>query len=183
MMTMYPLHIDIKHEKSKNIIIGSIYRHPRINNDNFNNFLKYVEFSLNNLTKENKEIYLCGDFNIDLLKIDELTNYKKFYELMSSYGLLPQILNPTREIGNSSTIIDKIFTNNISNSIQSGNILTDLSDHYSQFIMVNRDKLDAKRVVTTLNVQLTASEMMFQFKTSMLNLTMLMINLMVFTLN
>ena len=63
---------------------------------------------------------------------------------MSRYGLLPQILNPTREIGNSSTIIDNIFTNNISNSIQSGNILTDLSDHYSQFIMVNRDKLDAK---------------------------------------
>ena len=48
--------IEIKNEKSKNIIIGSIYRHPRINNDNFNNFLKYVEFSLNNLTKENKEI-------------------------------------------------------------------------------------------------------------------------------
>ena len=63
---------------------------------------------------------------------------------MSSYGLLPQILNPTREIGNSSTIIDNIFTNNISNSIQSGNILTDLSDHYSQFIMVNRDILDVK---------------------------------------
>ena len=67
---------------------------------------------------------------------------------MSSYGLLPQILNPTREIGNSSTIIDNIFTYNISNSIQSGNILTNLSGHYSQFIMVNRDKLDAKtRVV------------------------------------
>ena len=83
-----------------------------------------------------------------MLKTDEKTNYKKFYELMSSYGLLPQILNPTREIGNSSTIIDNIFTNNISNSIQSDNIPTDLSDHYSQFIMVNRDKLDAKtRVV------------------------------------
>ena len=51
--------IEIKNEKSKNIIIGSIYRHPRINNDNFNNFLKYVIFSEHlNLTKENKEIYL-----------------------------------------------------------------------------------------------------------------------------
>ena len=63
---------------------------------------------------------------------------------MTSYGLLPQILNPTREIGNSSTIIDNIFTNNICNSIQSGNILADLSDHYSQFVIVNRDKLDVK---------------------------------------
>ena len=66
---------------------------------------------------------------------------------MSSCGLLPQILNPSREIGNSSTIIDNIFTNNISNSIQSSNILTDLSDHYSQFIMVNRDKLDVKPIL------------------------------------
>ena len=66
---------------------------------------------------------------------------------MSSYGLLPQILQPTRECGNSSTIIGNIFTNNMSNSIQSGNILTDLSDHYSQFIMVDRDKLDFKTTV------------------------------------
>ena len=81
---------------------------------------------------------------------------------MSSYGLFPQILNPTREIDNSSTIIDNIFTDNISNSIQSS--------------------VQWCTVVTTLNFQLTASEM-FQFKTSMLNLTMLMINLMIFTLN
>ena len=139
--------IEINNEKSKNIVCGSIYRHPRNNNDHFKNFLQYLESSLNKLIKENKEIYLCGDFNIDLLKIEEISNYKNFYKLMSSYGLLPQIIQPTRECGNSSTIIDNIFTNNMSNSIQSGNILTDLSDHYSQFIMVNRDKLDFKTTV------------------------------------
>ena len=142
-----PIWIEINNEKSKNIICGSIYRHPHNNNDHFNNFLKYLEFSLNNLIKEDKEIYLCCDFNIDLLKIDEISNYKKIYELMSSYGLLPQILHPTRECGYSATLIDNIFTNNMSNSIQSGNILTDLSDHYSQFIVVNRDKLDFKNTV------------------------------------
>ena len=62
--------IDIKNEKSKNIIIGSIYRHPRINNDNFNNFLKYVEYSLNNPTKENKEIFI---------QIQMLFSQKKIY--------------------------------------------------------------------------------------------------------
>ena len=95
---------------------------------------------------ENKEIYICRDFNIDLLKMDQIINYRKFYKLMSSYGLLPHILYPTREFGDTSTIIDNIFTNNISNLIQSGNIFTDLSDHYSQFIMVNREKLDLKKV-------------------------------------
>ena len=43
-----------------------------------------------------------------------------------------------------SNIIDNIFTNNISNSIQSRNILADFSDRYSQFIVVNREKLDIK---------------------------------------
>ena len=61
------------------------------------------DFNINLLKideKTNYKKYTCGDFNINLLKIDEKTTYKKFYELMSSYGLLPQILNPTREIGN-----------------------------------------------------------------------------------
>ena len=139
--------------------------------------------NLRNLTKVNKEIYLCGDFSIDLLKVGEKTDYQKFYELMSSYGLLPQILYPTREIGASSAIIDNIFTNNISTSIQSGNAcmhaLTSLiiTLNLSWSIGINwMSQLDWCTVVTTLNFQLTASEMMFQFKTSMLNLTMLMIN-------
>ena len=63
--------------------------------------------------KENKEIYLCGDFNIHLLKINEVRNHRKCYELMSSYGLLSHILNPTRETEDSATLIDNIFSNNI----------------------------------------------------------------------
>ena len=138
--------VEIKNEKSKNIICVSVYRHPCNNNDTFNHFLKYLEVSLNKVMKENKEIYLCGGFNIDLIKINEIINHRNFYELMSSYGLLPQILYPTREMGNSSTIIDNIFTNNVSDLIQSGNILTDFSDHYSQFIMVERDIMDFKTI-------------------------------------
>ena len=52
-----------------------------------------------------KEVYLCGDFNSDLLKLDSVNNYKNFYELVCSYGYLPQILQPTRIQGDSATII------------------------------------------------------------------------------
>ena len=65
--------IEIKNEKNKNKICGSVYRHPCINNDNFNKFLKYLEASLKKLVNQNKEIYLCGDFNIDLLKMNKVT--------------------------------------------------------------------------------------------------------------
>ena len=55
---------------------------------------------------------------------------------------LPFILLPTRIAGNSATIVDNIFTNNSNNTIISGNIVTDFSDHYSQFISVQRLKFD-----------------------------------------
>ena len=98
-----------------------------------------------NLIKEDKEIYICGDFNSDLLKIDKSNNYKRFCDLMSSYGFFPNILLPTRVTENSATIIDNIFSN-INNPIISGNIITDFSDHYTQFISVQRHKMDLKSV-------------------------------------
>ena len=62
------------------------------------------------LSAENKDIYVCGDFNTDLLKIETNINYKHFYELMISYGFLPNILLPTRVQGDSATIVDNIFS-------------------------------------------------------------------------
>ena len=55
--------VEIKNKFSENIVTGCIYRHPRYN---FKEFLCYLENCLTKLTKENKEIYLCGDFNNDL---------------------------------------------------------------------------------------------------------------------
>ena len=111
--------------------------------DIYNSYLDYIEVILAKLTNENKEIYICGDFNSDLLKIDRRI-YNRFYELMSNNSIFPFILLPTRIDGDSATIIDNIFTNNITHSIFSGNIITDLSDHFSQFVSVHRPKMDYK---------------------------------------
>ena len=62
--------IEIKNKNSKNIIIASIYRHPHDTLALYDSFLDYLELTLIKLNKENKEIYLCGDFNSDILKID-----------------------------------------------------------------------------------------------------------------
>ena len=138
--------IEIKNKNYKNIIVGSIYRHPHDSLEIYNRFLDYIEGILNKINKENKEIYLCGDFNSDILKIDFKNSYKRFYALLSSYGLLPFILLPTRIVGNSATIVDNIFTNNTNNTIVSGNVVTDFSDHFSQFISVQRLKFDHKSI-------------------------------------
>ena len=138
--------IEIKNKSSKNIIVGSIYRHPHDTIEIYNSFLNYIEPILSKITKENKEIYLCGDFNSDILKIDSNNCYNHFYKLMASYGLTPYILLPTRIQKDSSTIVDNIFTNNTTNKIISGNIVTDISDHFSQFISVLRPKIDLKAI-------------------------------------
>ena len=55
---------------------------------------------------------------------------------------------PTRVTSETSTIVDKVFTNNISDSIKSGVIKSDFSDHYSQFISVRNQKISLKSINT-----------------------------------
>ena len=90
-------------------------------------------------------MYICGDFNIDLLKIETINSNQEYYNLMCSYGLLPQIIQPTRVVEHQSpSLIDNIFTNNLNDEITSGNIYLTLSEHFSQFISVKRNKIDYK---------------------------------------
>ena len=44
----------------------------------YDKFLGYLELCLSKLSNKNKEVYLCGDFNSDLLKLDGVNNYKIF---------------------------------------------------------------------------------------------------------
>ena len=131
--------VEIVNKLSRNIVVASIYRHPRYN---FTDFFSSLEKSLHILTKENKEIYLCGDFNIDLLQIETNNSYKQFYDMLCSYGFLPKIIQPTGVTEYNSSLIDNIFSNNISVDTKSGNILLTLSEHFSQFVSVCRERVD-----------------------------------------
>ena len=88
---------------------------------------------------------MCGDFNIDLLKVDERNNFQLYYNLICSFGFLPLIIQPTRVIDNQiPSLIDNIFSNNLSDEITSGNIYLTLSEHFCQFASVKREKIDIK---------------------------------------
>ena len=49
---------------------------------------------------------------------------------------------------NTATVIDNIFSNNIQDIIESGNILSTLSEHFSQFLSVKREKVDLRKINT-----------------------------------
>ena len=58
----------------------------------------------------NKAIYICGYFNVDLLKNNIHTSTNNFLDMMYSLGMYPLISKPTRITSTSATLIDNIFS-------------------------------------------------------------------------
>ena len=129
--------LEIKVKKGKNVVIGCIYRHPHYKN--LDDFSDYMEEIFAKLNKEKKQIYLAGDYNIDLLQYDNNTKCRDFYNLITSNGFLPLITQPTRFSDTTQTLIDNIFTNAFDLDCESGNILIEFADHLTQFASVKKD--------------------------------------------
>ena len=139
---------EIKNKNSKTIVCGCIYRYPSKLKPDVKEFNKYLDATLDKLIAENKEIYICGDFNIDLLKMNDFDTHLEFYTLLNSHGLLPFIIQPTRVVDSQiPSLIDNIFSTNISDAVLGGNIYLTLSEHFSQFASVDRGCIDIKKIV------------------------------------
>ena len=95
-----------------------------------NNYLNQI-FEI--LSKERKQVFLLGDFNINLLNYNDHQPTNNFLDSLASNSFIPYILHPTRITSHSKTLIDNIFSNFISPDIISGNITATISDHLPQF--------------------------------------------------
>ena len=80
--------------------------------------------------------YVCGDYNIDLLKVKTNKNYCEYFDEVISQGLIPKITLPTRISEQSSTLIDNIYTSNIDERESSGILLNQISDHQMVFTII-----------------------------------------------
>ena len=83
-----------------------------------NNYLTQI---LGIPSKEQKQVFLLGDFNINLLNYNDHQPKNDFLESLASNSSIPYILHPTRITSHSKTPIDNIFSNYISHEIISGN--------------------------------------------------------------
>ena len=128
----------------KTFIAGCIYRHPSVEISDFNKY--YLSNLIEKLSLENKKIVLLGDFNVDLLNYDSNHDVSDFLDTMHSNLLLPHITSPTRITAKSSTLIDNIFSNFFDSSFISDNIVTALSDHHAQFLVIaNQTSFDFEK--------------------------------------
>ena len=108
-------------------LISSVYRPPTSLVEDLTIFID--EFTAFLGESEHRKAYICGDFNINLLKINENINYNIFYENVTSHGFIPQITLPTRLSDTCDTLIDNIFTNNIGKKHLNCIMSTIISDH------------------------------------------------------
>ena len=102
-----------------------VYRSP---NGNFNEFITNFENLLEALPKNN--VYITGDFNINLHNITENANAKQYEETFLTNGFSPLISLWTHQMPNPlQTCIDNIFSNNFDNIFITGTIEDRVSHH------------------------------------------------------
>ena len=123
------LWIEIQFSRKSNIICGMIYRQ----HNSPQRFLEYFDLTLEKLISSNKSVYIMGNFNINLLHVETYRYAYDFLLSLQSFSFIPTIDKPTRVCNNSATLIDNILTNKVDVKFTSGNIISDISDHYSQF--------------------------------------------------
>ena len=56
------------------------------------------------------QVILTGDFNLNLFKLDNSSNVRRYFDLISSFGLVPMMSIATNHTHNSS-LIDQMWTN------------------------------------------------------------------------
>ena len=116
----------------KNYLVGSLYRPPA---SNFNDFTSELERILLKIQTDfqNFEVIICGDTNLNLFR-ENCTRINDYLNILDSFGLVPQILRATRVTSKSFSLIDHIITNNEGNISGRGIWMSDVSDHFSTFV-------------------------------------------------
>ena len=118
---------------SSNIICGVLYRQ----HNSPEQFLKYFQETAENFIATGKPGYVMTDANINLLHFNSCNYAQDFLLTLQSLNLAPCIDKPTRVHRNSFSLIYNIFTNKVNENIISGNIISDISDHFSQFCITS----------------------------------------------
>ena len=102
----------------------------------------------------NKLSYICGDYNIDLLKLKVNPRFNEFFDHIISSRFFPKITLPTRFSDQSATLIDIVFSTNNEENEVSGILLIHISDH--QLLFTDIENLSyIEKVPKFINIQKT----------------------------
>ena len=131
------LFVEIGHGKKK-IIIGTVYRpntYPKADIDVFIHTMNELQHILD---RENSDVYIMGDINLDLLKFSSHGKTCEYLENTLSNGFLPLITKPTRISEYTATLIDHIYVKKQELDFTSGIVISDVSDHFAIFSIIKQ---------------------------------------------
>ena len=136
------LFIEIKCE-DKSVLYGTIYRSSSSNDkESVNSFFKHLKNCLSKIEKSNKLCFIQGDFNFDLMDIDN-TYTTDFTDIMFQYSFYSHINKPTRVIESTARCLDHIWSNIYDKDIHSGIVTASIAAHMCTFqcsdININSD--------------------------------------------
>ena len=153
----------------KKYVIGNIYRLPSYISDDVKSFINEFTALLNDLSIRSKSVYLCGDYNIDLLKIHTVEDYSSFFDNVIASSFVPKITLPTRICDTRSSLIDNIYTNTIDKDHTSGILIRPISDHQMYFSIMNENVTTTKSIQKYIEIEVCSQENMDRFKIEVAN--------------
>ena len=154
------LWVEIVNEIGEKHIVSVIYRHPK---GNIKIFTDHLEHSLSKIQNDKtiKHSILTGDYNIDLIKFESNDNTNEYLNTVIKNGFIPTILLPTRITSHTCTLIDHIhyLSRHSSTQVASGNLMTDMSDHFVNFIILHSSK--KSKLTERISVKITKTTLKF----------------------
>ena len=127
--------IEVINTKGSNILLCVSYRHPKKASDNSYN--TWLRETLEKISKEHKTTIFLGDFNYNLFKYSQDNHVRTFVDIMTASNLQPTINKPTRIIKNQKpSLIDNFFTNAIDKELITGNLVSKITDHMPNFMIM-----------------------------------------------
>jgi len=159
---------------NKSVIISNIYRSPNPPTNSSiaehrDNFLEILDSHLNDLCELNKETFIFLDANINLLKLNEVDFPNDYMNVCIGNGFIQLICKATRVQGEHFSLIDHILTNSNQNSYCTGTLLSDISDHFINFLQLPDDKVFTKKQSTLRRIFSKNSILNFKRDLSNLN--------------
>ena len=133
------LFLDIFDSCENKYTLCNIYRPPRDSNDVLQSFINILAEKFDSLSNC-PNLIITGDFNIDLLSLNNREKYSDYFNQMINNSMMAQISLPTRFSRHRATLIDHIFSRSSTSHkcSQSGIILTQISDHLPVFACLER---------------------------------------------
>jgi hypothetical protein len=125
----------------KKFILSNIYRSPSPTpniptNSQIELFNTRLDSHLHNLSQLNPNSLVFLDANINLLKLTNNQMAADYLETVHNNGFLQLISKATRIAGDSFSLIDHILCNNFNPLHKTGTLLSDISDHFINFICI-----------------------------------------------